>query len=161
MEGAIPPMPAIIALKKIYGFTLLVDEAHSFMALGSMGKGSFNHWQDAGYECRLSDVDVMTCMASKSVGCTGGFALANGPIASVLRQKAIRSRSRVEPLSTIVMLRILSLLSKPLLVEHRMATLKKKAAYVAGVLSHAGCTILSSLGSAIICFPVGKYTRTE
>ena len=67
MEGSVSPGPSLLALKKIYQFSLLVDEAHSFMALGSMGRGSFNYWQDAGYECPLRSVDVMSCMFSKSV----------------------------------------------------------------------------------------------
>ena len=156
MEGSISPGPAILALKEVYKFCLLIDEAHSFMALGSHGRGSFNHWQDAGYCCPMNKVDVMSCMFSKSVGCTGGFVGANGPFAAELdRQGEILTTRGIERLSTIVLLRILGLLRKPLLIQERMGLVHEKAKYVAGALTAAGCKVLSSAGSAIICFPVG------
>ena len=156
MEGSISPGPAILALKRIYNFSLLIDEAHSFMAMGSYGKGSFNHWQDAGYDCPLNSIDVMSCMFSKSVGCTGGFVLANGPFAGELKTQGKKLiNGKIEKLSTIILLRILGLLRKPMLIQHRMNLVQEKAAYVARALSAAGCKILSSPGSAIICFPVG------
>lgn len=157
MEGSISPGPAILALKRIYNFALLIDEAHSFMALGSNGKGSFNHWQDAGYDCPLSSVDVMSCMFSKSVGCTGGFVLANGPFANELQRQGEKLiNGKIEKLSTIILLRILGLLRKPMFIQHRMNLVQEKSAYVARALSEAGYKILSSPKSAIICFPVGQ-----
>ena len=153
------PGPAILALKRLYNFSLLVDEAHSFMAMGSHGRGSFNYWQDAGYDCPLKSVDVMSCMFSKSVGCTGGCVLANGPFASELRSQGKRLvDGDHEKLSTIIHLRILGLLRKPMLIQHRMSLVQQKSAYVAKALTDAGCKILSSPGSAIICFPVGMCT---
>ncbi|KAI4199277.1 MAG: hypothetical protein LQ350_004737 [Teloschistes chrysophthalmus] len=160
MEGSISPGPAILALKEVYRFCLLIDEAHSFMALGSNGRGSFNHWQDAGYRCPLDGVDVMSCMFSKSVGCTGGFVLANGPFAAELRRQGeILTTRGIEKLSTIVLLRILGLLRKPLFIQHRMRLVQEKAGYVARALTAAGCKVLSSTGSAIICFPVGTVRQ--
>lgn len=160
MEGSVSPGPALLALKRAYKFALMVDEAHSFMALGSAGRGSFNHWEDAGYECPLSEVDVMSCMFSKSVGCTGGFALANGIFAKELLKQGEALEARgVETLSTIVLLRILNLLRKPLLIQHRMRMLREKGEYVARALQGAGCRVLSSPGSAIICFSIGEYAN--
>lgn len=157
MEGSISPGPAILALKEVYRFCLLIDEAHSFMALGSNGRGSFNHWQDAGYRCPMDGVDVMSCMFSKSVGCTGGFVLAKGPFAVELRRQGeVLTNRGIEKLSTIVLLRILGLLRKPLFIQHRMRLVREKAGYVARALTAAGCKVLSSTGSAIICFPVGE-----
>lgn len=157
MEGSVSPGPAILALKRVFNFSLLIDEAHSFMAMGSYGKGSFNHWQDAGYDCPFSSVDVMSCMFSKSVGCTGGFVLANGPFAKELQRQGEKLiNGKLEKLSTIILLRILGLLRKPMFIRHRMSLLQEKAAYVTGALSEAGCNILSSPKSAIICFPVGQ-----
>ena len=89
-------------------------------------------------------------------GCTGGFVLANGHFARELnkqRQKVIHRG--VEKLSTIGLLRTLSLLRKPMLIQHRMELLRDKATYVAEALKSAGCKVLSYPGSAIICFPVG------
>lgn len=160
MEGSISPGPALLALKRIYNFCLLIDEAHSFMAMGSHGCGSFNQWQDAGYDCPLRYVDIMSCMFSKSVGCTGGCVLANGAFASELQVQGEKLiNNKIEKLSTIILLRILSLLRKPMLIQQRMSLVNEKAAYVASALSAAGCKILSSPGSAIICFPVGTVRQ--
>lgn len=132
------------------------------MALGSEGRGSFNYWKDAGYECPMSEVDVMSCMFSKSVGCTGGFVLANDIFATELKKQGEALDARgVEKLSTIVLLRILGLLRKPLLIRHRMRTLREKAEYVARALKGAGCRVLSSPGSAIVCFSVGEYSYLQ
>lgn len=161
MEGSVSPGPAILALKRIFGFTLLIDEAHSFMALGSRGRGSLEYWQDKGYDCPLNEVDIMSCMFSKSVGCTGGFVIANGIYARELeRQGRLLQEQNVETLSTVVLVRILSILRKPLLIESRMRQISSKSTYVARKLSEAGCRILSSPGSAIICFPVGEWNKT-
>ena len=161
MEGAVSPGPAILALKRLYNFSLLVDEAHSFMAMGSTGRGSFNHWQDFGYDCPLKSVDVMSCMFSKSVGCTGGCVLANGLFAKELRSQGKRLvEDNTEKLSTIINVRTLGLLRKPMLIQHRMSLVQEKSAYVAEVLTSAGCKVLSSPGSAIICFPVGTCANT-
>ena len=129
------------------------------MALGSEGRGSLNYWEDAGYECPMSEVDIMSCMFSKSVGCTGGFVLANGTFATeLLKQGEVLDARGVEKLSTIVLLRILGLLRKPLLIRHRMCMVREKAEYVARALKGAGCRVLSSPGSAIVCFSVGEFT---
>ncbi|KAL4954542.1 a-oxoamine synthase fum8 [Aspergillus filifer] len=160
MEGSVPPIPAILALKKVYGFSLLVDEAHSFMALGSMGKGSLNYWEDAGFTCPMSEVDLMSAMFSKAVGCTGGMVLANGIFATELRkQAAARDARGVETLSTVVLLRILNLLRKPLLIKYRMRMIREKARYVAEGLRKSGLQVLSSPGAAIVVFPAGTVSQ--
>ncbi|KAL4941781.1 hypothetical protein BDV06DRAFT_222768 [Aspergillus oleicola] len=160
MEGSVPPIPAILALKKAYGFSLLVDEAHSFMALGSMGKGSLNYWEDAGFSCPMAEVDLMSAMFSKAVGCTGGMVLANGRFATELRkQAAARDARGVETLSTVVLLRIFNLLRKPLLIKHRMRMIREKAEYVAEGLRKSGLQVLSSPGAAIVVFPAGTVSQ--
>ena len=159
MEGGISPGPALLALKEIYGFCLLIDEAHSFISLGSSGRGSFNHWQDLGYDCPLSKVDILVTSLSKGISCDGGFAVANGPFAKELRlqDKAWAARG-ADTLPTILLLRFLSILNKPLLVQERMRLVRDKARYVTAKLREAGLRVVSAPGSPIICFPVGKHT---
>ncbi len=153
------PAPALIALKKVYNFCLLVDEAHSFMSIGSAGRGTFNRWQDLGYDCPFDGADVMTFTFSKGVSSTGGFALASGIHADALRKQGQALNTRgVESLSTVVLLRFLSILMKPKLVEERMRIVLEKSNYVAAKLKEAGLRVLSAPGSPMICFPVGKST---
>lgn len=157
MEGSVPPVPAILALKKTYRFALLVDEAHSFLGLGSEGRGSFEYWQDRGYECPLAEADFLTCTFSKSVGCLGGATLANGEFARYLTPEEDSVTGPCgKGVASGVLVRVLQLLRKPRLIRHRMAMLEKKAFYVAKRLHSAGCKILGSPGSPNVCFPVGK-----
>lgn len=157
MEGVVSPGPALLALKRLYGFCLLIDEAHAFMSMGSGGRGSFEWWQNRGYDCPLSDADIITATLSKSVGCTGGFVAANGICAQQLRlQDELLSHEGAESLSTVALVRTLSLLKKTRLIEYRMRQLKAKAGFVLQRLTEAGCKVLSSPDSAIICFPVGE-----
>jgi serine palmitoyltransferase len=151
----------LVALKRAYKFALPVDEAYSFKALGSAGQGSLNHWKDARYDCPLSEVDIMSCMFSKSAEGTGGFVLANGIFATELRKGGEMLDARgVEALSTIVLLQILGLLRKKKLVAHRMYMLREKAAYVGREQNIAGLHVLASPGSAVICLPVGTVHKT-
>nr|A0A3G9HHK2.1 RecName: Full=Aminotransferase ALT4; AltName: Full=AAL-toxin biosynthesis cluster protein 4 [Alternaria alternata]BBG74270.1 oxamine synthetase [Alternaria alternata] len=162
LAGNVAPIPAILALRKVFNFCLLVDEAHSFMAIGCKGRGSFEWWQARGYECPLSEVDIMTATLSKSVGCTGGLVMANKIYASNLQHQARLQREEGdECLSTIVLFRALTLIRKPLFIERRMKTLEEKARYVAERLDEAGCLLLSPPGSPIICFPVGTVQQAS
>lgn len=157
MEGSVPPLPAILALKKTYGFKLLVDEAHSFLGLGSSGRGSFEYWQDQGFDCPLDEADFMTCTFSKSVGCLGGAVLANGEFARHMQPEASITHGHCgKGIASIVLVRVLQLLRKTNLIRHRMELLKHKSFYVARRLASAGCKILGSPGSPNVCFPVGK-----
>lgn len=158
MEGTVPPLPAMLALKKQYGFKLLVDEAHSFLGLGSGGRGAFEYWQDEGFDCPFTEADLMTCTFSKSVGCLGAAVLANGELARHLKPDAdMVSGPCGKGLASSVLVRVLQLLRKPRLIRHRMAILREKSMYVAKRLASAGCKILGSPGSPNICFPVGEF----
>ncbi|KAF7548178.1 hypothetical protein G7Z17_g7228 [Cylindrodendrum hubeiense] len=162
LAGNVAPVPAILALRRIYKFCFLVDEAHSFMALGRGGRGSFEWWQARGYDCPLSEVDIMTATLSKSVGCTGGFVVANGIYSTeVQRQATLRLEAGAEMLSTVVLVRALTLIHKPAFIERRMATLENKARFVCECLAEAGCLVLSPPGSPIICFPVGTIQQAS
>ena len=157
MEGTVPPLPEIFRLKQKYGFRLFIDEAHSFLALGSNGKGSLNYWQDRGHACRFASVDVMTCMFSKSAGCTGGMVLANGQFSEALLAGAASSQKKnLERLATPVLLRMLSLLSKPDVIRQRMHMLHERATVIRNAFVDMGFVVTSSSGSAIVCLSVGE-----
>ncbi|PNP80106.1 Fum8p [Fusarium nygamai] len=162
LAGHMSPAPAILALRRIYNFCLLVDEAHGFMALGKGGRGSFEWWQDCGYDCPLQEVDIMTGTMSKSVCCIGGFVSANGVYAAELeRQRTLQHQNGAETLSTVALVRILSLINKPKFIQERMTALGRKASFVADCLAQAGCDILSSYGSPVVCFPVGTIQQAS
>jgi len=68
MDGDICPLPEIVALKKRYAFTLMVDEAHSIGVLGRTGRGVDEHF---GIPSR--EIDLWMGSLSKAIPANGGY----------------------------------------------------------------------------------------
>ncbi|KAK5718424.1 hypothetical protein LTR15_008151 [Elasticomyces elasticus] len=75
LDGDLPDLAALSKLKTRYGFVLLCDEAHSFLSLGTTGRGCVEWWNDMHPTNRVpSDlIDVCTTTLSKAVGGVGGI----------------------------------------------------------------------------------------
>ena len=68
MEGTMPPLPEIIAIKKKYKAYLYLDEAHSIGAVGPTGRGVVEH-----FGCNPKDIDILMGTFTKSFGSAGGY----------------------------------------------------------------------------------------
>ncbi|MGI9414744.1 MAG: serine palmitoyltransferase [Hyphomicrobiales bacterium] len=79
MFGDRPPLKEFIDVKREYGFTLLLDEAHSFGVLGENGRGVA---EEAGFE---DEVDFVVGTFSKSIGAIGGFGAGDHPMFDIIR----------------------------------------------------------------------------
>ena len=79
MEGDLCNLPAIIALKKKYNATVMVDEAHGLGVFGRQGRGVCDHFG------LTQDVDLIMGTFSKSMASIGGFIAADSSIINVLR----------------------------------------------------------------------------
>jgi 8-amino-7-oxononanoate synthase len=79
MLGDRAPLAEIVALKKRYGFWLMVDEAHSLGVLGEKGRGLV---EEVGCP---DDVDFIVGTFSKSLGTIGGFCVSNHPELDLVR----------------------------------------------------------------------------
>ncbi|UPG96515.1 serine palmitoyltransferase [Luteibacter aegosomatissinici] len=79
MLGDRAPLADFVRVKKAFGATLLVDEAHSMGVLGATGQGLV---EELGV---LDDVDYVVGTFSKSLGNTGGFCVSNAEEMDVLR----------------------------------------------------------------------------
>ena len=79
MLGDIAPLAEIAALRRQYGFCLMVDEAHSLGVLGEHGRGLA---ESAGVE---DDVDFVVGTFSKSLGSIGGYCVSNRPELEAIR----------------------------------------------------------------------------
>jgi len=79
MLGDRAPLAEIVAIKKQFGATLVVDEAHSLGVLGPNGRGLV---EEAGVE---QEVDCIVGTFSKSLGSTGGFAVSHHPEFELIR----------------------------------------------------------------------------
>jgi 8-amino-7-oxononanoate synthase len=79
MLGDRAPLADIVAVKRLYGATLLVDEAHSLGVLGPHGRGLA---EEVGVE---DGVDFTVGTFSKSLGATGGFCVSDHPEFELIR----------------------------------------------------------------------------
>ena len=82
MEGDLAPLPEIIALKKKYGATVMVDEAHGVGVFGRQGRGVCDHFG------LTDEVDLIMGTFSKSLASIGGFIAADHTIIDYLRHTA-------------------------------------------------------------------------
>jgi 8-amino-7-oxononanoate synthase len=67
MEGDLAKLPEIIALKKKYNCSVMVDEAHGLGVFGKQGRGVCDHFG------LTKDVDLIMGTFSKSLASIGGF----------------------------------------------------------------------------------------
>lgn len=82
MEGDLCDLPKIIELKKKYGATVMVDEAHGVGVFGRQGRGVCDHFG------LTDDVDLIMGTFSKSLASIGGFIAADSTIIDYLRHTA-------------------------------------------------------------------------
>ena len=82
MEGVLCVLPKIIELKKKYGATVMVDEAHGVGVFGRQGRGVCDHFG------LTDDVDLIMGTFSKSLASIGGFIAADSAIIDYLRHTA-------------------------------------------------------------------------
>ncbi len=68
MDGDIPDLPRLLALKREHDCWLMVDEAHSIGVLGRTGRGLSEHW---GTDPR--EIDLIVGTLSKAFASCGGF----------------------------------------------------------------------------------------
>ncbi len=79
MEGDLCDLPKIIELKKKYGATVMVDEAHGVGVFGRQGRGVCDHFG------LTDDVDLIMGTFSKSLASIGGFIAGDADTINYLR----------------------------------------------------------------------------
>jgi 8-amino-7-oxononanoate synthase len=80
MDGDVPDLPGLLALKDRFGCWLLVDEAHSIGGLGRKGRGVSEHF---GEDPRRIDIIIGTL--SKTFASCGGFVCAQRSVLDWMR----------------------------------------------------------------------------
>ncbi|ORY73924.1 pyridoxal phosphate-dependent transferase [Protomyces lactucae-debilis] len=153
MEGGLPPLPAIVALKKQYGFQIYIDEAHSFLSIGNTGRGIIEHYQDLGHALSASDVDCVGATLSKSAGTVGGVIVTSDSFLSqhlTLRDQEWQATGGGGELPTVVKMRMMQIWKKEEMIKSRMAALKQHTTYILESLHHAGLVVHSDYLSPVI-----------
>lgn len=82
MEGDLAKLPEIVALKKKYDATIMVDEAHGIGVFGRQGRGSCDHFGVT------DDVDIIMGTFSKSLASIGGFVASDKDTINYLRHNS-------------------------------------------------------------------------
>ncbi len=83
MDGDVPDLARLVALKRKYGFWLMVDEAHGLGCIGPTGKGVRELYGIAG-----SEVDIWMGTLSKALGSTGGYIAGSSVLIDILKHEA-------------------------------------------------------------------------
>lgn len=82
MEGDLAKLPDIVALKKKYDASIMVDEAHGIGVFGRQGRGTCDHFGVT------DDVDVIMGTFSKSLASIGGFVASDKDTINYLRHNS-------------------------------------------------------------------------
>ena len=83
MDGDVPDLARLIAIKQRWGAWLMVDEAHGLGVLGATGRGSAEH---AGVD--FSDVDIWMGTLSKTLAGCGGYIAGKRALVDLLKHHA-------------------------------------------------------------------------
>jgi 8-amino-7-oxononanoate synthase len=83
MDGDVCVLRDVVELKKRHGAFLMVDEAHSFGALGATGRGIDEHWG-----LPACEVDVWVGSLSKAIPANGGFLAGSRELVAYLQHGA-------------------------------------------------------------------------
>lgn len=83
MDGDVPPLAGLIALKRRFGCWLMVDDAHALGCVGARGRGSF---EAAGVA--PGEVDIWMGTLSKTLAATGGYIAGSSVLIELLRDHA-------------------------------------------------------------------------
>lgn len=83
MDGDVPDLARLVAIKKDWGAWLMVDEAHALGVLGATGQGTAEH---AGVAC--GEVDIWMGTLSKTLASCGGYVAGSAALIDILKHHA-------------------------------------------------------------------------
>ncbi|KAK7903017.1 hypothetical protein LTR67_002663 [Exophiala xenobiotica] len=159
MDGTVPALDILSRMKQKYNFTLLADEAHSLMCLGSTGRGCIEVWNEQNPHARVpSDLfDLRTGTLSKSVGSIGGIVCGRAQFADAVRKRRDEMlASGADPLPTSSVIQTLNVLGQPSLLQRQLRRLTATAIFVREELHRAGVFVYGNAISPILPVYVGR-----
>jgi glycine C-acetyltransferase len=80
MDGDICCLPELVALRRQFGFYLMIDESHATGVLGERGRGTDEH-----FGIDPSEVDIWSGSLAKAIPSNGGFACVSQELAIYLQ----------------------------------------------------------------------------
>ncbi|KAK5233784.1 hypothetical protein LTR47_004902 [Exophiala xenobiotica] len=159
MDGTVPALDILSRMKHKYNFTLLADEAHSLMCLGSTGRGCIEVWNEQNSHAPVpSDLfDLRTGTLSKSVGSIGGIVSGRAQFAdAVFKRRDEMLASGADPLPTSSVIQTLNVLGQPSLLQRQLRRLTAIAIFVREELHRAGIFVYGNAISPILPVYAGR-----
>jgi len=149
MDGDMPDIKKLIALKKQYHAHLMIDEAHSIGTLGEHGAGMREH---AGIDA--SDVEIWMGTLSKAFASCGGYIAGKQALIDSIKygSNEFIFSAGISPANTAAALSAIELMGKE---THRLQTLHHRSQLLLTLLKEAQIPTGDSLGSPIIPVIVG------
>ncbi|KAK1824648.1 hypothetical protein LTR12_000973 [Friedmanniomyces endolithicus] len=163
LDGDIPDLAALHALKFRYNFVLFCDEAHSFLSLGKTGRGCLEWWNDMHPDNPVPTdlIDIRTTTLSKAVGGVGGLVCAAERFYRALHSRATALRSTGESLATPNMLQALWVLRQPERLARSLARLRAITEYCHERLERAGVFVYGERTSPVLPIHAGRPTKAS
>ncbi|MCK0196997.1 aminotransferase class I/II-fold pyridoxal phosphate-dependent enzyme [Ancylobacter sp. 6x-1] len=153
MDGDVPDLARLIALKERFGAWLMVDEAHALGVLGATGQGIAEH---LGID--PSEVDIWMGTLSKSLASCGGYIAGRQPLIDWLRAKApgfVYSVGLSPPAAAAALAALDAMETEPA----RIARLQSNSRHFLRAAEAAGLSTGHAAGHAIVPIMVGDSLK--
>ena len=150
MDGDIPDLRRLLALKARFGFWLMVDEAHSLGCIGPTGKGVREIYGVSG-----SEIDIWMGTLSKTLGSTGGYVAGNAALIDIIKYEApgsVYSVALSPPLAAAAACSLAILELEP----ERVARLNARGTFFLECAASLGLDTGTSIGSSIVPVMIGN-----
>jgi 8-amino-7-oxononanoate synthase len=150
MDGDVPDLARLVAIAKMHGAHLMVDEAHSLGVLGARGHGIAEH---AGVN--PGDVDVWMGTLSKTLSGCGGYIAGSGELIEYLKSSApgfVYSVGLAPPLAAAGLESLRIMHAEP----ERVAELQANARHFLEAARANGLDTGPSIGAAIVPIMIGS-----
>jgi serine palmitoyltransferase len=159
MDGTVPRLDRMAALKEQFDFTILADEAHSLLSLGETGRGCIEMWNQDHPEhpIPLNLFDIRTATLSKAIGAIGGIVFGTSRF-----EKAILSRhdellrNSSEPLVPAAIVQALYVLGQPSRLQRNLRRLQAIVSFVRAELAEAGIFVYGNALTPVLPIHTGR-----
>ncbi len=144
VDGGIPPLAELVALKREFGAHLMIDEAHSIGVLGSHGGGICD---ETGVD--PDDVDILMGSLSKSLASCGGYVAGRRAFVDYLRYSlsGIVFSAGMTPANTVAALAASQVLARE---PDRMVRMRDNATRFLHGARERGLDVGSAIGAAVV-----------
>lgn len=159
MDGTVPALANLHQLKKEYGFALYCDEAHSFLSIGSGGRGCLELWNDEHPSTPLPNdlIDIRAASLSKVVGGLGGVVFGSARFEPSVRRRFEKLHERgEESVSTSTIVQTLYVLGRPALLRQHLHHLRSISMFCRQELQRFGVYVHGNAVTPILPIHAGR-----